>query len=61
MSVIQKFLAPIKQNNYERANLLRGELENATKDVFVKIPKTTVQSESPAKIFTKLLKILKIN
>jgi hypothetical protein len=40
-------------NNYERANLLRGELENATKDVFVKIPKTTVQSKSPAKIFTE--------
>jgi hypothetical protein len=50
--VIQKFLEPIKQNNYVRANSLRGELENATKDVFVKIPKTTVQSESPAKIFT---------
>jgi hypothetical protein len=52
-TVIQKFLQPIQTNNYQRSNALRAELETATKDVFVSIPKTNKSYESPVKIFTK--------
>ena len=52
-TVIQKFIDPVKTQNFANAEKLRGTINNLTKDIKISIPRTNINKGfvSPAKIF----------